>query len=188
MRLEELETVFTHFFYQLVHLDKNHPRNARQVRKDLETGMGVDFYESWSENVKKGGLLTTLSVYGFVGRLEDILLGSHERQARESSPHGSKGSDAPHKPKDMPPKADWAAAGGAVAKGAISAGKRLVSYLSNSHESYEPEWSSELQKMFEGTHDRIQKRQEALASKLIGLRNAELERWKKALQDGSETD
>lgn len=187
MRLEELETVFTHFFYQLVHLDKNHPRNVRQVRKDLETGMGVDFYENWSENMKKGGLLTTYSVYEFVGGIEDILLGSHERQAREPSPHGSKGSDAPHKPKDMPPKADWAAAGGAVAKGAISAGKKLVSYLSNSHEPHEPhgpEWSSELQKMFEGTHNRIQKRQEALAGKLIGLRNAELERWKKALQDG----
>src|SRR5271154_5379031 len=158
MRLEELETVFTHFFYQLVHLDKNHPRNVRQIRKDLETGMEVDFYENWSENVKKGGVFTTYSVYEFVGRIEDILLGSHERQARESSPHGSKGSDASRKPKEMPPKADWAAAGGAVAKGAISAGKKLVSYLSNSPESHGPGWSSELQKMFEGTHDFIQER------------------------------
>lgn len=188
MRLEELETVFTHFFYRLVHLDKNHPRNVRQVRKDLETGMGVDFYENWSENVKNGGFLTTCSVYEFVGEIEDILLGSHERQAREPSPHGSKGSDVQHKPKDTP-KADWAAAGGAVTKGAISAGKKLVSYLSSHNESHDGlEWNSELRKMFEGTHDHIQKRQETLAGKLIRLRNAELERWKKALQDGSETD
>jgi len=129
MRLEELETVFTHFFYQLVHLDKNHPRNVRQVRKDLETGMEVDFYESWSENVKKGGLLTTCSVYEFVGRIEDILLGSHERQARESSPHGSKGSDASRKPKEMPPKADWAAAGESSRYGDISCAELLPCML-----------------------------------------------------------
>jgi hypothetical protein len=183
MRREELETAFTHFFNQLVHLDKNHTKNVRQVRKDLKTRMGVDFYENWSENVKKEGFLTTCSVYKFVGEIEDILLGSHERQACESSPHGSKGSDTPHKLKDMPPKPDLAAVGEAAIKGIVSTGKKLVSYLSGSHEPPEREWRRELQEMFIGTHNRIRKRQEELAGKLIELRNTELKRWKEALLD-----
>jgi hypothetical protein len=170
---EELETVFTYFFDRLVHLDKIHSQNVRQVRNKLKDEMEVDFYENWSSNKE---CLTNYSVYKFVGEMEDILIASHGRRASEASesgPHGPRVGDAPRKQKDMPPDPDWAVLG-----------QKVVSLLFGSHE---PGWRNALEKMFDDAHDHIRKRQEMLAGKLIGLRDAELERWKTALRDRQET-
>lgn len=183
MRHKELESVFTYFFDQLVHLSKKHPNDVKQARNKLKTEMEVDFYENWKTNVENGGRLTTYSVYEFVRKIDDILLGAHERRASESGPHRPKVVNAPHKPKENP-NPDLAAATKAGVKGTASAATKMFSRLSGSDK---PGWSSEKRKMFDDAHDHIQKRQEMLADELIVLRNAELERWKKALQDGNET-
>jgi hypothetical protein len=145
--------------------------------------MEVDFYKNWTKNMENGGRLTTYSVYGFVEEIEDILIDSHESRAHESGPHMPKAVNSPHKPKDAP-TVDWAAATKAAAKGTASVGKNVFSFLSGSQE---PKWRSEIQKMFGDAQDLIQKRQKMQADKMIGLRNAELERWKKVLQDGKAT-
>jgi len=140
--------------------------------------MEVDFYENWDYNMKNGGRLTTYSVYEFVGKIEDILIGSHESRMRESGPYIPKVVNSPHIPKDAP-NVDWAAVTIAV-RGTASVGKNVFSHLSGSHE---PKWRSEIQKMLDGVQDLIQERQKMRADRMIGMRNAELERWKKALQD-----
>jgi hypothetical protein len=138
--------------------------------------MEVDFYKNWTKNIENGGRLTTYSVYEFVRKIEDILIGSHKSRARQSGSHMHKVVNSPHKPKDGP-KVDWAAA-------TAAAGKNVFSHMSGSHE---PEWSGEIEKMFDGAQDKIQMRQETRAREMIKLRNAESEKWKKALQDGNET-
>lgn len=142
--------------------------------------MEVNFYEDWSKNKEN---ITTYSVYKFVGKLEDILIGSHERRAPESDPYIRKVVNASYRPKDAP-NVDWPAAARAAAKGTASVGKNVLSYLSRSHE---PKWRSEIQKMFDGAQELIQERQKTRANEIIRLRNAKLESWKTALQDREET-
>jgi hypothetical protein len=139
----------------------------------------VDFYENWSENMKNGGRLTTYSVYKFVRNLEDILIGPHESQASESGPYMPKAVSVSHKPKDLP-SVDWFAVARAAARETASVSKHVFSHLSSSHGS---KWKNEIQKMFDDAHDLIQNRQEVRADEMIKSRNAELERWKKALQE-----
>lgn len=133
--------------------------------------------------MENGGRLTTYSVYKFVGKLEDILIGSHESGVHESGPYMHKVVNAPHKPKDAP-NVDWAAATMAATRGTVAVGKNVFSYLSGSHET---KWRGEIQKMFDGAQDLIQKRQKMRADEMIQLRNAELETWKNALHDQEET-
>lgn len=109
--------------------------------------------------MENGRRLTTYSVYEFVKKIEDLLIDSHESWVHESGPYIPR----------QAPEVDWAVVG-----------KKMLSYLSGSHEL---KWRSEIQKMFDGAQDLIQIRQKMRADEMIGLRNAELLRWKKALQD-----
>jgi hypothetical protein len=143
--------------------------------------VGVDFYKDWRYNTRDGGRLTTYSVYEFVGKLEDIIIGSHESSAPETSPHTHKVANVSHKPKE-PPIVDWGEAAMATTKGALAFGKSVLSHLSGLHEA---KWKSAIEKMFKGAQDRIVERHKMRADEMIKRRNAELERWKKALQDAT---
>jgi len=140
--------------------------------------MGVDFYKNSSKNMENGGRLATYSVYEFVGKLEDLIIG----RAHESGPHRPKIVDAPHKLKDAP-DVDWSAAAKAAVRETASVSKRVFSYLSGSHD---PKWRSEIQNMFEGAQKLIEERQKIRADEIIVSRNDKLEAWKKALQDEQE--
>jgi hypothetical protein len=175
MRLEELENVFTYFYEQLVSLSAKHDRNVIQVRNKLKNAMEVDFYKNWEQNMENGNRLKTYSVYEFVWKIERILIGSHESRAHEPGPHMAQ---VVHRPRE-PPRVDWTAVGNAVGSAVGNAFSRL---------SGPNEWRSDIDKMFNGAQERIQKRQTTRANELIELRNAELEKWKKALQDGKGMD
>lgn len=183
MRRKELETVFTYFFDYFVHLSEDHSKNVKQVRNKLKTKMEVNFFENWSKNMENGGRLTTYSVYEFVRGIEYEIIGSHDSRSHESGHSVPKVVNASRKPKAAP-DVDWGAVTKAAAKGAASYSKKGFWYLSGSHE---PQWRSEIQKMFDGAQRLIEERQEMRADEMIGLRNAELEKWKTALQDETET-
>jgi hypothetical protein len=143
--------------------------------------MGVDFYKNWRYNTRDGGRLTTYSVYEFVGKLEDIIIGSHESSAPETSSHTHKVANVSHKPKEFP-IVNWGRAAIGTTKGAVALGKSVLSHLSGFHES---KWKSAIEKMFNGAQDRIVERRKMRADEMIKWRNAELEKWRKALQDGT---
>jgi hypothetical protein len=181
MWLKELEAMFHCIFDQLVHLSRTYPKNVGHVRSKLKAEMGVDFYENWSYNFDNAApRITTYSVYEFVGKIETILIGAHERHTHESGHSRHKSANGPHKPREGP-NVDWHAVGKAALTGTASAVEKGLSMLKGSHES---KWNGDLQQMFDNAHSHIQAAQELLANKIIGLRKNELESWNKILREG----
>jgi hypothetical protein len=182
MRLKELGKVFTYFSNAFAHLEHNHHRKVGQVREKLKTATGTDILKPLDGSTEIERLLETYSVYGFVCKIEEILIGPHENRAHGSGSHTPKVVNAPHKPREVTSvdSVDW----DAEFQGFVS-GFKNVFRLSGSHET---EWTSEIKKMLDGAHEKIRKRQKKLAEELMVLRNAELEKWNRALQDGSGRD
>jgi hypothetical protein len=146
--------------------------------------MEVDFCKSWRKiNTGNGGCLTTYSVYEFVAKLEDILIGPHESPEHESGTNMHKVANVPHRLRDDP-DVDWFAATMAAAKGAVALSKNAFEHLPGSHKI---QWKKEIVKMFDEAQVLIQNRQETRADEMIKWRNTEVEKRKKALQDRKET-
>jgi len=168
-RRKELQIVSTCFLAKL----GNH-REATQVRDKLNTAMGDgDSHEKYSDDEFVERIIDAhqkYSVYEFMQKIEDILVDSHESQAREPEPEPDVPNgvlDKPNKLKEFP-TGDW----GVIRREFFSALRKKFSRRSRA-----------IQTMLNDLDKIIQDRQTKLADGLIEKRNAELENWKNELSD-----